>query len=84
MYRSHENHGRACIEGETHIVGIEKNRAMQNMEGVHQLLIPELGNKPWCACMEGVHIWRVLEWRVHCNEKLGISNLFQPDSDHQG
>jgi len=47
-------------------VGIEKNRAMQNMEGVHQLLIPELGNKPWCACMEGVHIWRVLEWRVHC------------------
>ena len=34
--KSHENHGRACIEGETHIVGIEKNRAMQNMEGVHQ------------------------------------------------
>jgi len=39
---------------------------MQNMEGVHQFPNSRAGNKPWRACMEGVLIWRVLEWRVDC------------------
>ena len=39
--------------GDFHIAGSEKNCAMQNIEGVHILLTPELGNKTWHAYMEG-------------------------------
>ena len=38
------------------MVGIRKDRAVQNMEGVHLRLIPKLGNEKQRAFMEGVHL----------------------------
>ena len=35
------------------MVGIRKDRAVQNMEGVHLRLIPKLGNEKQRAFMEG-------------------------------
>ena len=35
------------------MVGLRKNRAVQNIEGVHLRLIPKLGNE------SSVHLWRV-------------------------